>query len=781
MRAKVPDGQGYLPAFWMMPTNENLYGQWPRCGEIDIMEVMGQNTKKAYGTIHYGNPHSESQGTSVLDQGSYSDEYHTFSCEWAPGSIKWYVDGILYHEENDWYSTTVGQGTITYPAPFDQPFYMILNLAVGGSWVGNPDDTTDFEHAAFVVDYVKAYQKSSYDENVQNGNYVNNGNFALAEDLTDDNDWVFMTALGGDAAASIADNTMTVKTTGQGTVDYSVQLVQAGIPFEKGATYQVSFDASAASDRSMKTAIKAPDHGYSEYMPSKTVALTTEKQNFSYEFKMTSDSDANGRLEFNMGAADSTANIYIRNVSIKKIKEADPNEKEVKTILADGNYVYNGSFREGTNRLGYWEITNQADADIFVTNTNNLRRLKVTVSKDAVQKEGVIVGQSDLAFTAGKAYELSFDAEADTQKPMTVIVDGNEFTANLTTEEAKYTFKLPADTVFTNQNIAFYMGTKGTIYLNNVRLVEDSLIKNGSFDAGTAGYEWYADSSADASYVVDSLTEDNAMDITIKDTGDQDWKIQLKQNNIELVNGQWYTLTFKAKSDLARKIRVVMQGTEAKDWAVYSGENIVSLTNEYQIFTKTFQMKSATDPEAFLSICLGKIDELITTQHRVCIDDISLEKTDAPEQPVSPAGVNLLTNPDFSDSSDEMTGWTETIANWDATVTADAYHTVSDGAITYHISSAGTEEHCPHTVSFKVTSTKTRTILSGVMSTSYSTYGSGSHDLAAGGETAVSYEFTMNDNDPEADFYISMGKIKDVDTPSSDITISDLSIVKNAQ
>lgn len=808
VRAKVPDGQGYLPAFWMMPTNENLYGQWPRCGEIDIMEVMGQNTKKAYGTIHYGNPHSESQGTSVLDQGSYSDEYHTFSCEWAPGSIKWYVDGILYHEENDWYSTTVGQGTITYPAPFDQPFYMILNLAVGGSWVGNPDDTTDFEHAAFVVDYVKAYQKSSYDENVQkpekvvilrdpdaNGNYVNNGNFALAEDLTDDNDWVFMTALGGDAAASIAENTMTVKTTGQGTVDYSVQLVQAGIPFEKGATYQVSFDASAASDRSMKTAIKAPDHGYSEYMPSKTVALTTEKQNFSYEFKMTSDSDANGRLEFNMGAADSTANIYIRNVSIKKIKEADPNEKEVKTILADGNYVYNGSFREGTNRLGYWEITNQADADIFVTNTNNLRRLKVTVSKDAVQKEGVIVGQSDLAFTAGKAYELSFDAEADTQKPMTVIVGGNEFTANLTTEEAKYTFKLPADTVFTNQNIAFYMGTKGTIYLNNVRLVEDSLIKNGSFDAGTAGYEWYADSSADASYVVDSLTEDNAMDITIKDTGDQDWKIQLKQNNIELVNGQWYTLTFKAKSDLARKIRVVMQGTEAKDWAVYSGENIVSLTNEYQIFTKTFQMKSATDPEAFLSICLGKIDELITTQHRICIDDISLEKTDAPEQPVSPAGVNLLTNPDFSDSSDEMTGWTETIANWDATVTADAYHTVSDGAITYHISNAGTEDwhvqlkqnkislekDCTYTVSFKVTSTKTRTILSGVMSTSYSTYGSGSHDLAAGGETAVSYEFTMNDNDPEADFYISMGKIKDVDTPSSDITISDLSIVKNAQ
>ena len=62
-RAKVPKGQGYLPAFWLMANDENVYGQWPRCGEIDCMEVMGQETNKAYGTIHYGNPHSESQGT----------------------------------------------------------------------------------------------------------------------------------------------------------------------------------------------------------------------------------------------------------------------------------------------------------------------------------------------------------------------------------------------------------------------------------------------------------------------------------------------------------------------------------------------------------------------------------------------------------------------------------------------------------------------------------------------------------------------------------------------
>ena len=76
----------------------------------------------------------------TLEKGSFSEEYHTFQVEWQPGKIKWYVDGNLIHEEDDWYSVTEGQGEITYPAPFDQPFYIILNLAVGGSWPGNPDE-----------------------------------------------------------------------------------------------------------------------------------------------------------------------------------------------------------------------------------------------------------------------------------------------------------------------------------------------------------------------------------------------------------------------------------------------------------------------------------------------------------------------------------------------------------------------------------------------------------------------------------------------------------------
>ncbi|MGX7100344.1 glycoside hydrolase family 16 protein [Globicatella sanguinis] len=134
-KVRVPKGQGYLPAFWLMSADENVYGQWPRCGEIDIMEVHGSDTTKSYGTIHYGNPHRESQGEMQLTEGDFSEEYHVFALEWLPGKINWFVDGQLIHSESEWYSKTEGQGEITYPAPFDSEFYVILNLAVGGSWL----------------------------------------------------------------------------------------------------------------------------------------------------------------------------------------------------------------------------------------------------------------------------------------------------------------------------------------------------------------------------------------------------------------------------------------------------------------------------------------------------------------------------------------------------------------------------------------------------------------------------------------------------------------------
>lgn len=158
-RLKVPRGKGFLPAFWLMTTDEARYGQWPRCGEIDIMEVMGDKTRINHGTIHFGLPHQQKQGTVTLTDSDFSEDFHTFALEWQPGMLRWYVDGKLFYETGSWFSAKEDGAKEDFPAPFNHGMYIILNLAVGGSWVGYPDETTDFEHAVLAVDYVRVYQK----------------------------------------------------------------------------------------------------------------------------------------------------------------------------------------------------------------------------------------------------------------------------------------------------------------------------------------------------------------------------------------------------------------------------------------------------------------------------------------------------------------------------------------------------------------------------------------------------------------------------------------------
>ena len=328
--AKVPEGQGLWPAIWMMPQSESLYGQWPRCGEIDIMEVLGNDVKTAYGTIHYGAPHAEQQGTVRLDSGSFASGFHDYSVEWEPGEIRWYIDDQLYLTVNDWFTAPEGGVEKPYPAPFDQPFFIQLNLAVGGTWPGNPDATTDFDKAEFEVDYVRVYQKPIYYTEVtkpekqfrqptEDGNLIYNGDFSVPESLTDEHDWKFMTFEGGVATAEIKDNSVVIATENAGSVDYSVQLVQAELPIIKGKKYRVTFDARADEERDMIVCISAPTAGWGRYLKDTTLTVPTETTTFTYEFMMTDKDDNNGRLEFNLGDKGSTATVYISNVRVEEI------------------------------------------------------------------------------------------------------------------------------------------------------------------------------------------------------------------------------------------------------------------------------------------------------------------------------------------------------------------------------------------------------------------------------------------------------------------------------
>jgi len=154
-RMRLPGGQGLWPAFWLLP-QDNQYGGWAASGEIDIMEAVnlgaaGGNT--VYGTIHYGGawPDNVHSGETYVVPANATAQFHTYTVEWDENEIRWYVDDVLYAMRNSWYSAGG-----SFPAPFDQHFYILLNVAVGGNFPGNPNSSTVFP-VTMEVDWVRVY------------------------------------------------------------------------------------------------------------------------------------------------------------------------------------------------------------------------------------------------------------------------------------------------------------------------------------------------------------------------------------------------------------------------------------------------------------------------------------------------------------------------------------------------------------------------------------------------------------------------------------------------
>lgn len=401
-RLKVTKGQGFLPAFWMMPTQEDLYGQWPKCGEIDIMEVLGSETNKAYATIHYGEPHTEQQGYKKSTGLDYSESFHIYACEWEPGEIRFYIDNTLVKTIDDWFTRKNGFDEVAYPAPFDQ----------------------------------------------------------------------------------------------------------------------------------------------------------------------------------------------------------------------------------GSNRMDYWTIEkNRANADITVTNNNNVRELKVTVPETVANVKDVIISQDKLALQGNHSYVLNFKARGEGTKQLKVDVAGKETVVELSRQMKTYTYHFKTDEVEDKASLQFIMGVAGTTYIDDVSIVEEGMLINSDFSNGLTGYELFVDGSAQAVASVDSLTEKNAACIKINDTGAQDWCIQLKQNNVTLKEGKTYKLSFEAKCDKDREMMYAIQkdGSSDNDWTPYSGSHHIDLTDSYQTFSKTFTMDYATDKKAILSLSMGNIND--AAAFKIEITNIVIEKT----------------------------------------------------------------------------------------------------------------------------------------------------------
>ncbi len=151
IRAKLPKGKGLWPAIWMLGSNISTT-PWPACGEIDIMELLGQQPNTMYGTMHWGIAGQGSThigGNYALSGEDFSQKFHVFSIVWDATKIEWYVDDQKFFTGN--------KTDVNGNYPFDNNFFFLLNVAVGGAWPGNPDATTVFPQR-MIVDYVRVYQ-----------------------------------------------------------------------------------------------------------------------------------------------------------------------------------------------------------------------------------------------------------------------------------------------------------------------------------------------------------------------------------------------------------------------------------------------------------------------------------------------------------------------------------------------------------------------------------------------------------------------------------------------
>ena len=152
IRAKVPTGKGIWPALWMLGNNIDQAG-WPACGEMDIMELVGQEPNKVHGTLHWGantTLHASKEAGYVLPSGTFDQQFHVFSMVWVKDQVQIYIDDILYN-------TITTSNTAGSNYPFNSNFFFIFNVAVGGTWPGPPDANTVFPQR-MIVDYVRVFQ-----------------------------------------------------------------------------------------------------------------------------------------------------------------------------------------------------------------------------------------------------------------------------------------------------------------------------------------------------------------------------------------------------------------------------------------------------------------------------------------------------------------------------------------------------------------------------------------------------------------------------------------------
>lgn len=717
VRAKLPAGKGYWPALWMLP-EENRYGGWAASGEIDIMEAKGSLPGEVNGTLHYGElwPANKYSGkTYHFADGTGFEDFHVYTLEWEPGEFRWYVDGVLYQTQNDWHSR--GQNTaadFTYPAPFDQPFHLLMNLAVGGHYDGNPDGSTLFPKR-MEVDYVRVYELTGrpYRTPVKpvvapeplppgakqptaDGNLVWNSSFDQTvagtgvAGVPGTAYWQFLHLpdFGGNAALSVepVDGVNFARTdiTQAGNQTYSVQLIQT-VTVGKGRWYKLSFDAKAGAARSIAVKVNGgAERGYATYSNNETFALTTGMQRYTMLFQMAQETDVAARLEFNMGL--STSPVWIGRVRLEETQAPVLDENACKAPLGDGNHVYNGTFDQGDpDRMTFWQFSTAPGAQATAAVPEAARELQAAIAAGGSDEAAVTLVQNGIDLRDGRTYQLSFAGRAEVQRPIAVALrspDGSAYatgTVTLTPAMTAHTLALPVSGATGWGQLAFLLGgSDADVVLDDVVMISTGggidpnidlfPLENGRFDSGLAPWTSYIHFDASATVGV----EEGQAQVAIAGEGNEPWSVILMQTGLSLSANTTYVLAFDVQSTVAREMEVTVENASYFRYLSHK----VALTG--QTTRHRFEFKMPQNDTADLKFLLGKMAGATgLAAHEVRIDNVVLEVKNARQL------VSILQNGTFGGG---LNPWGTFFADWDG---ANGAGTVVNGELNVAINYEG--------------------------------------------------------------------------------------------
>jgi beta-glucanase (GH16 family) len=701
IKAKLPVGKGLWPAIWMLPEDDK-YGAWAASGEIDIVEAWGSRPHTVAGTIHYGEgwPNNKYSGKEYeLPKQRGIDKWHTYALEWEPGELRWYVDGQLYQTQNNWYSK--GKDTAAkyaYPAPFDQEFYLVMNLAVGGWFDGDPDETTIFPKE-MSIDYVRVYdlKKRDYQEPIEpvaqpiilpegskqpldDGNLIYDNRYLENMTVVDRPEidlhptywnFVHLPEFGGSGSLEVESmnesNFAKTNITNPGSQLYSLQLIQ-NLSLGKGGKYKVSFDAKSNGSRNMMVKVGAgASRGWVKYSNEETIKLTDQIQTYDFTFDMINETDILSRLEFNLGG-NGINSVWIGNVRVEDITGLTEDYNVAKQPLADGNHVYNGTFDQGEmSRLTYWNFqVEEAIVNAFVDEES--RELQVAIQDGGVSPSKVQVNQKGMYLVKGNDYKVTFKARAT--EPRTIQVDfksengeisySNPQTIDLLTnmEDKTVSFTMPEEITDPNGQIVFnFGGHDADVYLDDIVLIKTSdkpdygnmdlfPLKNGDFENGFTSWSQYVHYDANAAITL----ENGEAKAAIGSEGNETWSVILQQENMPLAKGVLYEVSFEARSTKQRDIELSVENAQ---YTRFLSEKI-ALTEQNQHYSFTFTMPM--DDLAALKFLMGKSSPSPVGAHDIFIDHVVVKVKDATEPEVEPSTPGI-DNGSFDHGTEGWSSW----------------------------------------------------------------------------------------------------------------------------